>query len=81
MLWTYLQERLNEIDGNPATVCFCLSGREDKEERKKLHSLKGDDGVYTAKELPKQKKKPQHKLENIVQDGITNYGDTWKDCL
>lgn len=35
MLWTYLQERLNEIDGNPATVCFCLNGREDKEERKK----------------------------------------------
>lgn len=57
MLWTYLQERLNEIDGNPATVCFCLNGREDKEEGKKLHSLKGDDGVYMAKELPKQKKK------------------------
>lgn len=57
MLWTYLQERLNEIDENPATVCFCLNGREDKEEGKKLHSLKGDDGVYMAKELPKQKKK------------------------
>lgn len=38
-------------------MCFCLNGREDKEERKKLHSLKGDDGVYMAKELPKQKKK------------------------
>lgn len=38
--------------------------------------------MYTwQRAAKKKKKKPQHKLENIVQEGITNYRDTRKDCL
>lgn len=40
MLWSFLQERLNETDGNPATVWFVWEDKEKKRGKEKLHSLR-----------------------------------------
>lgn len=53
-----------------------------KEEKEKLHSLKGDEDTCMATELPKKKKKkPQKKLENIDREGIAYHRDVWEGCL
>lgn len=58
---------------------FFVSGQREKKKKKgkreKLHSLKGDEDTYMAKELPKNLK---NKLENIVRE--TYCGDVWEDC-
>lgn len=58
----------------PQCDFFLNANREDREKRgkEKLHSLKGDEDTDMATELPK--KKPQNKLENIVQEGIAYWG-------
>lgn len=56
-----LQERLDEMDGNPATVWFLWmvterTERKKKRGKEKLHSLKGDKDTYMEMELPKTSK-------------------------